>query len=203
MLLLLSISGLILVSAITPGPNNVIVLKRAMAGGARGAVGAIVAIVVGGVSMFALAQSGLATLLDARPAPRDGVLLAGAAYIAWLGLRMLRARDDMPTVQAPRGNAAMLAAFQFVNPKAWTLVVTTVAAYEAQAAHAAASALTLPLLFAAIATASLFAWALFGQLAQRRLRSPVARRRFDRGMGALLIASAIAMLIDHWMPASP
>lgn len=197
MLLLLSISGLIFVSAITPGPNNVIVLQRAMTHGARGAVAAIVAIVVGGVLMFALAQFGLAALLDAQPALRDALLLAGVAYLAWLGLRMMRAREDLPAAHAARGNAAMLVAFQFANPKAWTLVVTTVAAYEAQATHTASGALTLPLLFAAIASASLFAWALFGQLAQRHLRSPVARRRFDRGMGALLIASSIAMLIDR------
>jgi threonine/homoserine/homoserine lactone efflux protein len=197
MLLLLSISGLIFVSAITPGPNNVIVLQRAMAHGARGAVTAIAAIVLGGVLMFALAQFGLARMLEAQPALRDVLLLSGVVYLAWLGLRMLRAREDIPPLQAARGNAAMLVAFQFTNPKAWTLVVTTVAAYEAQATHTASSALTLPLLFAAIASASLLAWALFGQLAQRRLRSPVARRRFDRGMGAVLIVAALAMLIDR------
>jgi threonine/homoserine/homoserine lactone efflux protein len=196
MLLLLPIAALIFVSAITPGPNNVIVLQRAMARGARGAVSAIVAIVVGGVLMFALAQFGLAALLDEVPALQDVLLLSGVAYLAWLGLQMMRAREDDAPPRAVAGNAAMLVAFQFTNPKAWTLVVTTVAAYEAHATHTWSGALTLPLLFAAIATASLLAWALFGQFAQRHLRSPVARRRFDRGMGAVLVAASIAMLIE-------
>jgi threonine/homoserine/homoserine lactone efflux protein len=60
----------------------------------------------------------------------------------------------------------------------------------AGARGAASAQLVLPLLFVVISSASLLAWAILGHMAVRVLRGGLARARFDRVTGALLIASA-------------
>lgn len=61
---------------------------------------------------------------------------------------------------------------------------------SAAARRAASAQFVLPLLFIVISSASLLAWAVLGHVAARILQGGLARARFDRLMGTLLIASA-------------
>jgi len=192
-----AIALLIFVSAITPGPNNLIVLGKATAQGAKAAAPAVLGIVAGGMAMIALAQLGLAALVFDHARLFAVVLFAGCAYLAWLGISMIvhaRAAADatLPTTTKAAG-ALGLFAFQFANPKAWVLVLT--AASAASAAHVAAS--TLIALFAAISLASLWTWALLGQAMQRWKRHSPVRVWFERSMGALLLASTLVLAAGY------
>ncbi len=192
---LIGISGLILIAAITAGPNNLMVLQLAGMRGMKSALPAIAGIVAGGLVLIALSQIGLATVASRYPWLDYVFVAAGAVYLGALGLRLVY-RSFGPEIRsesvaiAPRGAPALFA-LQFANPKAWVLVLTVCAD-----AHGAASVqFVLPLLFLAISSASLLAWALLGQMAARVLRGGLARARFDRVMGALLIASAVLLVL--------
>lgn len=192
---LLACAGLLLATAITPGPNNLVVLREAGRGGLRAAAGPITGIVVGGLALLAAVATGAGTLLSAHRTLRAALALLGAAYMAWMGLRLLgrpgptgsRGADDLPT------GALGLFGFQFLNPKGWAMVTAIVAASPADDP---AGYLPLVLLFTAIPLACLLLWSLAG----RRLAVPLARarprRRIDAAMGVLLLASAALLLAD-------
>src|SRR5690242_15996736 len=91
---LLAPAGLLFAAAITPGPNNLVVLRESGRGGVRGAAGAIGGIVLGGLALFAIAAAGAGTMLATHPVLRTGLGAAGAIYMAWLGLRLLGAETS-------------------------------------------------------------------------------------------------------------
>jgi threonine/homoserine/homoserine lactone efflux protein len=93
------------------------------------------------------------------------------------------------------GNVWALFAFQFLNPKAWVMTLTVVAAFESVAIDRP-SWFWLAALYAVIPAMCLLCWALAGAALGRMLRREVARRRFDVAMGALLVISS-GLLVVH------
>jgi threonine/homoserine/homoserine lactone efflux protein len=83
------------------------------------------------------------------------------------------------------------ATFQFLNPKSWVPILSAIAV-----AHADADAVFLEVgaLLIIIPTICLTLWSVLGVILMRFLSQELQRRRFDRGMGILLILSATSML---------
>lgn len=109
-------AGVVLVAALSPGPNNVVVLRAAAAGDGSRAWPAIGGVVCGGIAMLAgTIAAGSAVLTT--PHFRLGVAIAGATYLAWLGLTMMRGSaspgKDSPL---PAGFYGVFV-FQFLNPQ--------------------------------------------------------------------------------------
>ena len=78
-----------------PGPNSLYVIslasKRGLAAGYRGAFG----IFAGDTVLMLAAATGAASVLYASPAVFTGLKLLGAAYLAWLGIGLVRSGAAM------------------------------------------------------------------------------------------------------------
>ncbi|CAM4105320.1 Leucine efflux protein [Pseudomonas reidholzensis] len=72
-----------------PGPGNFALITATGKGGIKGGLAATCGVILGDQVLMWLAVAGVATLLAAYPAAFHVVQWAGAAYLAWLGLRML------------------------------------------------------------------------------------------------------------------
>lgn len=192
---LTAIAGLLLAAALTPGPNNLVVLREA-GRGVHGAMRAVAGIVLGGLVLFFVVATGAGHLLARHAALRESITIAGGLYLVWLGLRLLaaarQAAPASPGAALPAGGWGLFG-FQFLNPKGWAMVLTAVAAWPA-----ARPADYLPLagLFTVIPLACLLLWAGGGRLVAPRLTRPRFRQRVDAAMGALLLASASLLFID-------
>lgn len=94
--------GALTVVYLVPGPDMILVLQA----GASGQKGRAVATIAGLASARTLhilaATLGLATLLEASPLAFDLVRVVGAAYIAYVGIQLLRAPSLLPAVEADR-----------------------------------------------------------------------------------------------------
>jgi threonine/homoserine/homoserine lactone efflux protein len=107
--------------AMSPGPSLAIVLRHTLAGGRR--PGSVAAITHGlGIGLYAFAcVSGLAVLITASPGLFAAFQWAGAAYLAWLGLRGLLARPggEQPLAATSSSGHAARDGFlvAFLNPK--------------------------------------------------------------------------------------
>jgi threonine/homoserine/homoserine lactone efflux protein len=187
---LLGVAGLVLVAAITPGPNNLVVLRAAVRAGVIGALPAIAGIAAGSVALLGAVGAGAGAAFAAEPRLRAIIGVAGCLYLAWLGIRLLRPRrNEPPAGQLPTGAPALFG-FQFLNPKGWVMVLT------ATSAAPGVPLWQLAALFALIPLVCLLAWALLGSAISGALARPVVAVRFDRVMGALLLASAVALAAD-------
>ncbi len=74
-----------------PGPNSLFVLATAARRGVRTAYWAACGVFLGDTVLMALSAAGVASLLRAHPVAFAVVKYAGAGYLAWIGIGMLRA----------------------------------------------------------------------------------------------------------------
>ena len=84
-----------------PGLDMAFVAASALGGGPRAGLAAVAGIVASGQVHVAAGVTGLAALLFWWPGLRPLLLLAGAAYIGWVGWGLLRASSGAPTAAAP------------------------------------------------------------------------------------------------------
>ena len=76
-----------------PGPGNLVLITSTTKGGLRAGLAATVGIILGDQVLCWLAVAGVAALLTAYPTAFQAVQWLGAAYLAWLGLKMLFAKQ--------------------------------------------------------------------------------------------------------------
>lgn len=110
----------ILLFLLIPGPGNLALITSTSKGGITGGLAATLGVIVGDQVLIWMAVAGVAALLAAYPTAFHLVQWLGAAYLAWLGLRMLLARPgDKPVLQIRAGQYARQAfMITLLNPKA-------------------------------------------------------------------------------------
>ncbi|TFZ06745.1 LysE family translocator [Ramlibacter henchirensis] len=103
-----------------PGPGNLALITSTGKGGIPGGLGATLGIIAGDQVLMWAAVAGVAALLLAYPAAFQVVQWLGAAYLVWLGARMLLARPGAAPVLniQPRHYFRQAAVITLLNPKA-------------------------------------------------------------------------------------
>lgn len=120
---LLIIAGVLFLSVLSPGPNFAIVTSTAMTVSRRAGVLAGIGLAAASGTWALLAVAGLGLIVTRLPWIHAAVQLAGAAYLIWIGIKMLvAARKPLPLSDGGRagGGAAARKAFlvSMTNPKA-------------------------------------------------------------------------------------
>jgi threonine/homoserine/homoserine lactone efflux protein len=110
----------VIVFLLIPGPGNLALVTSTGKGGVRGGLGATFGVIAGDQVLMWLAVAGVATLLTAYPAAFKAVQWAGAAYLAWLGVKMLLAKPgDAPILEIkPHHYFRQALGITLLNPKA-------------------------------------------------------------------------------------
>jgi homoserine/homoserine lactone efflux protein len=116
------------VLCLTPGPAVLFVVSTSVARGARAALSGALGIVACNTFYFLLSALGVAAVILASNRLFTALKWLGAAYLVWLGLRMLVARAAPPPPEQPKQGAALAAlvrgfAVQAANPKALAFFV--------------------------------------------------------------------------------
>jgi threonine/homoserine/homoserine lactone efflux protein len=109
-----------LVLAITPGPGIFYVLARTLAGGRREGIESSLGTFFGGLFHVFAAALGVSAILAASAVAFHTVKYVGAAYLVWLGIRMIRTRNaEMPTQAATPAQGSFLQGIltEVLNPK--------------------------------------------------------------------------------------
>ena len=186
-------------SSFTPGPNTTLSTALAANLGFKRALKFVVSVPVGWGLLFSLCAAGVGSLVLAVPALRLGVQALGIGYLLWLAYKLASARTltqaDAKQLQVTFWQGVML---QFLNIKAWMLALTVVAGWLAGRDDALARfAIILPLMLA-FGLVSNLSYALMGTLMRQWLADPEHGGRrlrwFNRGMAAVLVATAAWML---------
>jgi len=94
------------VLAMVPGPNVTLLIANGLRHGTRAALICLAGTQLGLAIVIAIVGAGLTTMMATMGYWFDWVRLAGAAYLIWIGIGMLRARGSLAADQAappPRG----------------------------------------------------------------------------------------------------
>lgn len=104
-----------------PGPGTFCILTCAAQRGLRGGFVALVGLMLGDAVLMLMAAIGVAALLQAHPLLFKGMQYVGAAYLAYLGVRLLIAKSGQGGAAVPFSQAADFRRgflVTIVNPKA-------------------------------------------------------------------------------------
>jgi threonine/homoserine/homoserine lactone efflux protein len=103
-----------------PGVGNLTIITSTTKGRVVGGLAATLGVIVGDQVLMWLAVAGVAAILTANPALFGFVQYAGAIYLAWLGILMMRAREgDAPVLDLqPRRFFRQAMLITLLNPKA-------------------------------------------------------------------------------------
>lgn len=193
---LLQAAFLIFAAAITPGPNNVIVMNAGSRAGLVGGCQAVAGVIVGSLLLLALSTGGVAALVVGEPRAHQALSWLGAGWLTWTGgTLILRAGVVADTTGSTLpGTVLGVAAFQLFNPKAWLLVLTATATVTMGDGLQPGTVLSLAAVLVGVTTVCLALWGLAGAVLGPWLALPSRRKAFDRLMGSVLIASALLLL---------
>ena len=113
------VAAIVLFLAI-PGPGNLALITSTSKGGIRGGLAATLGVIAGDQVLMWMAVAGVAALLAAYPAAFAAVQWLGAAYLAWLGFKMLTAKPgDAPVLHIkPHHYFQQAVTITLLNPKA-------------------------------------------------------------------------------------
>lgn len=107
--------------AIAPGPGMLYVLARCLAGGKREGILSALGTFAGGMVHVVAAAAGVSIILAKSALAFSAVKYAGAAYLCFLGVRMIweprRERPVLETVVAVRNTFWQGVATEVLNPK--------------------------------------------------------------------------------------
>jgi len=192
--LLLAFALFAVVSSITPGPNNLMLLASGVNFGFRATVPHILGIGAGFAALLLAVGWGLAALFVRWPLAHTVLQWVGAAYLLWLAWRLARA--GAPAEGPARAGGPLgfwgAAAFQWVNPKAWIMGVTAFTTYVQTPSDGTVVAMAA--LFALLNLPCLSVWALLGSRLRGWMAVGQRQRAFNALMGALLVLSLWPML---------
>ncbi|TDD80323.1 LysE family translocator [Actinomadura darangshiensis] len=199
---ILAYLGVVALITITPGPDTALVLRNAMrhgwSAGVRTGVGSAVGLLIWGLA----ASLGIAMILAASALAFSVLKLAGAAYLGYLGVRMLwqawRHRTNAETLPADGQRPAVSAGKLFrqglttnlLNPKAGAFFTAVIPQFVS--AHGLAAAPLVIGLALIAAAANLSGQCVFAVAAHRTARL-VGRRAFERILDSVVGVVLLAL----------
>ncbi|SFN76040.1 LysE family translocator [Xenorhabdus japonica] len=189
--LLFSLSIFMFISAVTPGPNNLLLTSSGANFGLRRSMPLYLGIILGMQTILLLSAFGVAALLLIYPAMHTGLKVLGSLYLLWLAWKTAishyKRLDTIKSVGKPtRIYQGWL--LQFLNPKAWLMGLGAVSSYSLSEPLYNHSIFAISIVMLIANTLAGAIWLVLGSLIGQLLRSRRAWFMFNITMGILTAA---------------
>ena len=158
--------------------------------GVRRGIPHLLGICIGFPVMLALIGLGFGTLFQLFPILHEIIKVVGILYLLFLSWKIATTTASATaTQQAKPISFWQSAAFQWINPKAWVMGSSALAAYTSIDDNFFLQVAIICISFALITLPCAGIWLVFGAGLQRLLRNPMHLRIFNIAMALLLVAS--------------
>ena len=190
------VAAIVLFLAI-PGPGNLALITSTGKGGWRAGLACCLGVMAADQVLMWLAVAGVAGLLAAYPAAFAAVQWLGAAYLGWMGYKMLTAKPDQaPVVNIkPRHYFRQGAVITLLNPKAIVFYMAFFPMFVDPARHQ--GAITFGVMAATVAAItfiySVIVVMLTTVLAERLRASPAVVKWLEKTAGVFLIGFGLKL----------
>ncbi|HEY8707534.1 MAG TPA: LysE family transporter [Burkholderiaceae bacterium] len=191
----------VIVFLMIPGPGNLALITSTGKGGRRGGLACTLGVIAGDQVLMWLAVAGVAALLSAWPPAFHAVQWLGAAYLAWLGARMLLAKPgSKPVLEIkPHHYFRQALLITLLNPKAIVFYMAFFPLFVDPVRHQ--GLLTFGVMAATIATLT-FAYGLIvvlltHHLAERLRASPWVSGTLHKLAGLFLIGFGVKLALSR------
>lgn len=183
-----------------PGPGNLALITSTGKGGVAGGLAATLGVIAGDQVLMWAAVAGVAALLAAYPAAFHAVQWLGAAYLAWLGAKMLLAKPGAAPILniQPRHYFKQAGLITLLNPKAIVFYMAFFPLFVDPAHHQ--GMVTFGVMAATIAVLTfiygLVVVLLTHYLAERIRATPLIGRVLEKVAGVFLLGFGIKLAVS-------
>ena len=197
--LLLGFALFALVTSITPGPNNTMLLASGVNFGFNRTIPHMLGITCGFFVLVVAVGFGLGAVFQTYPLLYSVLRYVGAAYLLYLAWKIAHSG---PVSESEKGESKPIsylgaAAFQWVNPKAWIMAIGAISTYTPMQGYFT-NVIVIAAVFALINLPSVSVWAGCGTLLRNVLKDRRWLRLFNWGMALLLVASLYPLLVESF-----
>ena len=202
--LLVSLAGFAFVSAVTPGPNNLLLMSSGALFGWQRSLPHLAGVLLGFAILMTVAVLGLGSVVSQWPLLVTAVRILGSAWLAWMALKYLlvgirgpapvSGASPKPISRPFRFHEGVL--FQWINPKALILVISAAGAYIAIAESIVERTLIIVGVFFLAGVISCTAWLIAGDALNCYMSSGRSARYVNVGMGILILLTALHILLS-------
>lgn len=201
--LLVSLAGFALINSATPGPNNLLLVSCSTLFGWRKTVPLLAGIMLGFAIVLASAVLGLGTIVTKWPWLVMVVRIAGALWLAYMSLRFFAAALERVQHSDHKAQAALSrplrfyegVLFQWVNPKALILALSSAGAYFAIAETPLLRAVIIVGVFFLSGLVSCTSWMFAGEMLNRYMTNGRSARCINLIMGVLILLTAAHIIL--------
>ncbi len=187
------LSGLILfaaIAAITPGPNNIMIMSSGLNFGVRASLPHLLGICFGVPMLMVAIGFGAGLLFEQFSWLHTAIKVVGLCYLVYLAYRI--AFSAPAELQGGRSRPLSFfeaALFQWINPKAWMMGTSALATYTSVGTDMSPQVAIVVLVFFLFTWPSVSIWLVFGAGLKKILSKPVYQRIFNWTMAVLLLLS--------------
>ncbi|MCF7501898.1 LysE family translocator [Pseudoalteromonas sp. L1] len=197
----LSLVAVCIMGAMSPGPSLAVVLKHSLHGGMKN--GMLAALSHGiGVGFYACASLlGLGALMTQLPTLYQVLVYGGAAYLAYLGIRILLARSSSQTLNVEKAKPSPRAALQdgfaiaFLNPKLAIFFLALFSQFIDPENLTFQVGLIMCLTVFVLDTGWYLLVALLTEISKKRVGFTKANPWFEKLLGVIFIALAVRVVV--------
>jgi len=182
------------VTAVTPGPNNTMLLSLGANFGARRCLPYISGILVGLTITLTALSLGFGAVLAAFPQVYLALKVVGFSYIVFLAFKIVRSVKSVDAKEAAYIGFGRAIALQFVNPKAWIVGATLTSTLIPVGGGWTPTVIAIAI-FLVTTWPGAFIWASIGQSLALLLNNSRRRTIFNWVSAILLVASMIPALL--------
>ncbi|TDQ38488.1 LysE family translocator [Thiopseudomonas denitrificans] len=193
----LALATYILVMAITPGPNNVLLAASGVNYGLRRTLPMMLGIALGGGFHCFVSMLMFGHLFELMAVIRLPIAVAGCLYLLWLAWHIYRASAPETGEQSRPLTFMQMVLFQWVNPKAWVMMLNMAALFMPAAGPVMPAAALIGITDTLVSLPCVLLWAWLGDRLRLALQSPRHLQLFNTLMGVSLAITAAWLLLDE------
>ncbi len=181
----------------SPGPNNVLCAAHGSQHGFRGTLTLISGMAVGW-STLGLLVAGATDILEENEEAFDLITYVGVAYIAYLSYKIATSNPlEVGEQSEERLGFSTGVAIQFVNGKAYVHFGVLMTSFGTLFGTGFSAKVLLVMLNLACGLPAVMTWAASGSALRRAFSTPESARKLNLGMGALLFAVAVWLVMPQ------
>ncbi|WP_159737230.1 LysE family translocator [Vibrio atypicus] len=180
------------VSTFTPGPNNLMLMTSGANVGYNRTLPHMLGITLGFALMVILVGLGLIGIFNTYPISHTILKWASLGYLCYLALKIALSGQAESNGEFKPMTFLGAASFQWVNPKGWSMALSSVAIYSNTGSWQELLIISCVFMLANLPSCSF--WVIAGRELQRWLTSATRVRVFNVSMALLLVGSTLPMI---------
>jgi len=197
--MIVSITSFALASTMTPGPNNIMLLSSGLTFGYKRTIPHALGVNLGFPVMVICVGLGIGKLFEVFPFVYTALKVVGISYLFWMAWHIANTKGS-PVTQNKNDKPFTFfqaALFQWVNPKAWVVAITSTAAFITDHQIAFIQVMIISCIYFFCGIISTNSWSLGGVMLKQFIQNERLIKLFNITMAILIVGSTLPFIFEQ------